>query len=95
MLGYATYGVMVFAALLVAGWWIARRSGRPDRVAAAPCAGTLLVVAVNQPVVDHIREPRPNMTDAHILVLAARSADFSYPSDHAVMAGAAALGQGS
>jgi undecaprenyl-diphosphatase len=94
VLGYATYGVIVFAALLVVGWWVARRSGRVDRIAAAVCAGagTLLAVAVNQPVVDHIHEPRPYTTHAHILVLAQRSADFSYPSDHAVMAGAAALG---
>jgi undecaprenyl-diphosphatase len=30
MVDYATYGVTLFAALLVAGWWTARRSGRPE-----------------------------------------------------------------
>ena len=45
----AGYGLVVFAALLLAGWWIARRDGDPIRMAAAVWAplGTLLAVAVN------------------------------------------------
>ena len=55
-------------------------------------AGTLVAVAINQPLVNGFAEARP-YTDHHaILVLVARSADYSFPSDHAVMAGAVAAG---
>src|SRR6266545_4046605 len=36
---YAGLGVIVFAALLLAGWWIARRTAVVSRVAAAIAAG--------------------------------------------------------
>lgn len=91
---YAGYGVVLFAALLVAGWWIARRSGEASRVAAALTAGgaTLLALAVNQPIVHAVHEARPYTTLTNILVLANRSPDASFPSDHATMAGAVAVG---
>lgn len=94
MLDYAAYGWVLFAALLAAGWWTARHSGRPARVAAAVCAGlaTPLAVAVNQPIVNLVAAPRPYTAESHILVLVNRSTDYSFPSDHAVMAGAAAAG---
>jgi undecaprenyl-diphosphatase len=93
MLAYATYGVLLFAALLVAGWWFARRQG-PRTVAASLWAGaaTLIAVGLNQPLVNGFHEARPYTDLPHILVLATRSSDFSFPSDHAVMAGAAAAG---
>src|SRR4051794_41270006 len=88
------YGVAVFALLLGAGWWSARRSGEPKRMAAVVCAGaaTLLAVGINQPIVNAVHEARPYTDHPGVLVLAARSADFSFPSDHAVMAGAVAVG---
>jgi membrane-associated phospholipid phosphatase len=91
---YAAFGVVVFAVLLIAGWWIARRNGQAERMAAVVCAGaaTLLAVGINQPIVNAVQEPRPYTTHPGALVLAARSADFSFPSDHAVMAGAVAVG---
>jgi undecaprenyl-diphosphatase len=91
---YAGYGVVLFAALLLAGWWIARRSGEVARVAAAVTAGgaTLLALAVNQPIVHAVNEARPYTTLTNILVLANRSPDASFPSDHATMAGAVAVG---
>src|SRR2546430_14655888 len=94
MVAYAGYGVVVFALLLVAGWWLARRSGQPRVMAAALCAGaaTLLAVAINQPIVGAVARARPYTAHPGLLVLAHRSADFSFPSDHATMAGAAALG---
>lgn len=92
--GYANYGLAAFVGLLVAGWWSARRSGQAAKMAAVTCAGagTLLAVAVNQPIVAAVHEGRPYAIHARILVLAHRSADFSFPSDHAVMAGAVAAG---
>ena len=92
--GYATYRALVFAALLLARWWTARRYGQPARMAAATCAGaaTLVAVAVNQPIVAAVAEARPYTTPPGILVLAHRSADRRSPSDHSVMAGAVAAG---
>lgn len=93
MLGYATYGVGLFAALLLAGVWLTRTRG--DRALAAAgwaCLTTLLAVALNQLLVSGVAEARPYATHPGLLVLASRSSDFSFPSDHAVMAGAAAAG---
>jgi membrane-associated phospholipid phosphatase len=45
-----------------------------------------------QPLVGAFHEARPYTTLPGILVLVQRSADFSFPSDHAVMAGGAAAG---
>jgi undecaprenyl-diphosphatase len=94
VLGYATYGVALFAALLMAGWWTARTAGDRRRVGLALCAGagTLLAIAVNQPIVNAIHAARPYDTHEHILVLAHRTADYSFPSDHSVMVAAVAGG---
>lgn len=94
MYGYATYGVVLFAALLLAGWWGARRTGDAAQVAASLWAGlgTLLAVAINQPIVNAVHEARPYTAVPGLLVLADRSGDFSFPSDHATMAGAVAAG---
>ncbi|MDA3624042.1 phosphatase PAP2 family protein [Saccharopolyspora sp. WRP15-2] len=92
--GYATYGVVLFAVLLLAGWWTARRSGEPSGMAAALWAGigTLVAVGLNQPIVSAVHEARPYNALSGILVLADRSTDFSFPSDHATMVGAVAAG---
>lgn len=92
--GYATYGVALFAVLLLAGWWTARRAGDPTRVAAAVWAGlgTIVAVGINQPIVNAVHEARPYTAVPGLLVLADRSTDFSFPSDHATMAGAVAAG---
>lgn len=90
---YAGYGLAVFALLLLAAWWWARGKG-PAAVAASVWAGAAPVVALvaNQPLVGAVHEARPYTALPGILVLAQRSSDFSFPSDHAVMAGAAATG---
>src|SRR4051812_29339404 len=91
VLGYATYCLVVFAALLLAGLWL-RRAATDRALAAAGWAplAVLFAVGLNQPLVSGIAEARPYTTHPGLLVLAHRSADFSFPSDHAVMAGAAA-----
>ena len=93
MLAYANYGVVLFAGLLLAGWWIARDQG-PRVMASALWSGvgTLVAVAANQPIVHRVHEARPYTVHPHILVLAHHSADFSFPSDHAVMAGGLTAG---
>lgn len=94
LLDYANDGVVLFAALLLVGWWVARSTTELTRVAAALWApvGALIALAINQPIVNGVREARPYTVLPHILVLAHHSADYSFPSDHAVMAGAVAGG---
>jgi membrane-associated phospholipid phosphatase len=93
VLGYATYGVVLFAVLLLVGIAGSRTAG-DRRLAAAgwACTATLVAVGINQPVGGRFAEARPYTTHPQLLVLASRSSDFSFPSDHAVMAGAAAAG---
>ncbi|KMV18354.1 phosphatase PAP2 family protein [Mycolicibacterium septicum] len=93
MSGYATYGVVLFAGLLLAAWWFTRRIARPDRMAAATWAplGMLVAVAINQPVADMIKEVRP-CNALHDIVVLHCNTDPGFPSDHAVMAGAVTAG---
>lgn len=93
LLAYANYGVILVGLLLVIGVLLMRHAAS-RRLAAATWAGlaTMLAVAVNQPIVHLVSEARPYTTHPHIFLLATRSSDLSFPSDHAVMAGAAAAG---
>jgi len=61
LLGYATYGVALFAVLLGCGWWIARQRGSGMPSALWAPVGVLLAVAVNQPIVAVMAEPRHDM----------------------------------
>lgn len=91
---YAEYGVVLFASVLLLSWLLARRDGAPARVAAALWApvGVLVAVALNQLLVGAVAEQRPYAAMPGVLVLVSRSTDPSFPSDHAVMAGAVAAG---
>jgi len=93
VLAYATYGLALFAVLLLAGVLLRRRASTPALAAAGwAVLATLLAVGLNQPLVSGFAEARPYTAHPQLLVLATRSSDFSFPSDHAVMAGAAAAG---
>lgn len=92
---YATDGVAIFAVLVIAGWWLARyRPNAPRAVAASVWAaiGTVLAVGLNQPLVNAVHRVRPYSVLPHVEVLVGRSHDYSFPSDHAVTAGAAVAG---
>lgn len=93
MLGYASYGVVLFVALLLLGLLITRHA-TSRRLAAAGWAvlAPLIALALNQAVGQLFHESRPYVTHPQILRLADVTADFSFPSDHAVMAGAVAVG---
>jgi len=52
--------------------------------------GTVVAVGVNQPIVNLVQRGRPYNAMAGVEVLVKHSQDFSFPSDHAVVAGAAA-----
>ncbi len=91
---YANYGIVLFAVLLAAGLWVARERGYPPAMAAALWApiGMLLALAINQPIASAVGEVRPCAALPRVLVLATCTSDFSFPSDHAVMAGAITAG---
>jgi membrane-associated phospholipid phosphatase len=93
VLGFATYGLLLFAGLMLAALLV-RRTGSDRGLAAAgwSALATLIAVGLNQPLVAVFAEPRPYTVHPHLLVLATRSTDASFPSDHAAMAGAAAAG---
>lgn len=93
MVAVSQFGALVFAGLLVAGWWVGRR-GNPGRQAAALWApiGTVLAVAVNQPVAALLDAPRPVLVLPESLILLSGAGDPGLPSDHATMAGAVVFG---
>ena len=94
MYDYANYGVALFGLLLLIGWWLARgRRSAPVMAAALwAAAGTVLAVIAVQPINHAVAEARPWESLPHALILAGHSTDFSFPSDHATMAGAVTAG---
>ena len=91
---YAGYGAVLFAVLILVGYVLARRQRSAELLAASLWAGLapLLAVAANQPLARGVDEPRPFTSLQHVLVLAHRSTDPSFASDHGTMAGAVAVG---
>ncbi|WP_369241451.1 phosphatase PAP2 family protein [Streptomyces sp. R21] len=90
---WSTYGLVVFAALMVVGWWRARRVGT---VAAAQALAVPVIVVlaygVDALLKQVVREERP-CRSLHIRTLEACPApgDWSFPSNHAAIAVAAAV----
>ncbi len=91
---FAEDGVALFAGLLLVSWWIARRQGDLRLVTRALWAplGALVALGVNQLIAAAVAEPRPYAVLPHVTTLVSRSSDYSFPSDHAVMAGAVTAG---
>ncbi len=88
-------GVGLFGVLVILAWWFARSSRQAPRAVAAAvwcAAATLLAVWVNQLIVKAVARPRPFLSVTNAEVLVHRSNDYSFPSDHAVAAGAATMG---
>jgi membrane-associated phospholipid phosphatase len=92
--GFATYGIVLFAILLVVAYVDARRRADIHAVAATVWAGAAALVALGiaQVVGGAVDRARPYDAMGGVHVLIARSADFSFPSDHATAAGAVAVG---
>ncbi|MCX8558269.1 phosphatase PAP2 family protein [Mycolicibacterium mucogenicum] len=90
---YANFGVVLFVALLVAGWWIARKSTDPTSMVAAVWAplGVLAAALVYDPIALAVNETRPCNALRDIVVLHCNT-DGGFPSIHAVIAAAAAAG---
>ncbi|MFI6051348.1 phosphatase PAP2 family protein [Streptomyces violascens] len=90
---WSTYGLALFAVLMLVAWWRARRRGGPVAVMAlaAPVLVALAYV-INDLVKMVVREDRPCQS-LHAMTLEACPAagDWSFPSNHAAIAGAAAV----
>lgn len=94
MAAYALWlGVVILGVLLVLGWWQSRAEG-PRMVAASLWAagGTLVAVALNQPLSHLVGRVRPYDVLHGVEVLVPRANDFTFPSDHATVAGAVICG---
>ncbi len=90
---YAVYGPVLFAGFLLVGLLVARQRDIQTLAAAGWAAlATLVAVGANQPVGHLVAEPRPYLTLPDVAVIVSRTTDYSFPSDHAVMAGAVATG---
>ncbi len=94
VVAYAKVGVVAFAVLLLIAWWQARVQGDLDQMARLLWAGvgTLVAVGLNQIVGSVVARARPYNAMPNVHLLISRTADFSFPSDHAVAAGAVAAG---
>jgi undecaprenyl-diphosphatase len=89
--GYAMYGIVLFGILLAAALINVRRGTTRDLAATGWAAlAPLLALLLNQPFGQVVHEQRPYATHPQLLRLADATRDFSFPSDHAVMAGAVA-----
>jgi undecaprenyl-diphosphatase len=92
---WSTYGVLVFALLLVAAWWSGRRTSS-RATAAALCAPitTVLAVVLTLAIKSMVAEPRPCYAFPHAFTVAPCPvlSDYSFPSNHATIAGAVAMG---
>ncbi|HCA84904.1 MAG TPA: hypothetical protein DEQ61_05065 [Streptomyces sp.] len=90
---WSSYGLAVFAVLMLVGWWRARRQGGPAVVMAlaAPVLVMLAFVA-NDVVKALVREDRPCQS-LHAATLKGCPAmgDWSFPSNHTALAAAAAV----
>jgi membrane-associated phospholipid phosphatase len=88
-------GLVLLALLLVVGWLIGRRRPEaPQLVATAFLVGVgaLAALLANQAIGPAVARTRPCHSLRHIEVLLTCASDSSFPSDHAMIAGAFAAG---
>ncbi|MBE8470968.1 phosphatase PAP2 family protein [Streptomyces justiciae] len=88
-------GLLLFAALFVLAWWRARRTeARPFAIAALAPLATALAYVCSEVLKSGFREERPCRavaTAAPSLADCPPPGDWSFPSNHATIAGAAAV----
>lgn len=91
---YAKDGIGLFAIVLAVGWWFARDMDDTDTAAALVCTvvGVFVALAAAQLLGHVVDRARPYDVIDGVRVLVSRTKDFSFPSDHATVAGAVAGG---
>lgn len=90
---WSTYGLGLFAVLMVIGWWRSRRVGATTSLIALAVPFVVVVAyGVNTGLKLLVREDRPCQS-LHLTPLEACPApgDWSFPSNHAAIAAAAAV----
>ncbi|MFF4847880.1 phosphatase PAP2 family protein [Streptomyces sp. NPDC001194] len=93
---WTEYGLLLFGLLFIAVWWRARTQAGPravDLAVAAPLA-TALAYAASELVKSSVDEERPCRAVAGAaasLVACPAPGDWSFPSNHSAIAGAAAV----
>ncbi|MFJ6747408.1 MULTISPECIES: phosphatase PAP2 family protein [unclassified Streptomyces] len=92
---WTDYGLVLFAALMVLGWWRARRSGAGAGAMAMVLAVPVVVVVAyvaNDVIKGFFDEQRPCQTLHTVTVEACPGlGDWSFPSNHSAIAAAAAV----
>ncbi|HEY0518335.1 MAG TPA: phosphatase PAP2 family protein [Ilumatobacteraceae bacterium] len=90
----ATFGIVLFAGLLLAAYLDGRQHRDPRAVAASVWAAgaALVALGVGQFVGRAVDRARPYASLANVHVLVDKTSDFSFPSDHATVVGAVAVG---
>ncbi|WP_333732807.1 phosphatase PAP2 family protein [Streptomyces sp. IBSBF 3010] len=90
---FSTYGLVLFAVLMLFGWWQARAQDAQQAVKAlaAPVL-TVIAFAVSTVLKQAVHENRPCQS-LHVITLEAcpQPGDWSFPSNHATLAAAAAV----
>jgi len=93
---YANWaGLVLLALLLVAGWLLGRRRPEAPRLTATAFlvgVGAVLALLATQAIGPAVARTRPCHALAHVEVLLHCASDSSFPSDHAMIAGAFAAG---
>jgi undecaprenyl-diphosphatase len=93
---YANWaGLVLLALLLVAGWLLGRRRPEAPRLTATAFlvgVGAVLALLANQVIGPAVARARPCHALTHVEVLLHCASDSSFPSDHAMIAGAFAAG---
>lgn len=90
----ARYGIALFAVLLLVAYIDGRQHADLTAVAASVWAAgaALVALGVGQIIGGAIDRARPYETMANVHLLVDKTTDFSFPSDHATVAGAVAVG---
>ena len=90
----AGYGIVLFAVLLLAAYIDGRRHADLTALAANVWAALAAMAAlgVGQIIGGAVDRARPYETMANVHLLVDKTTDFSFPSDHATVAGAVAVG---
>ncbi|MCU4184978.1 phosphatase PAP2 family protein [Acidiferrimicrobium sp. IK] len=76
---------VVFVAAYVVSWW--RRAPRAAALLLLGGIGTVVALGLNQIVGHAAKELRPYAAHPNVLVLVAKANDYSFPSDHSIVAG--------